>query len=84
MAISWVTISYLAKLETYFGKYFIVLGNFSLFYVAKFWKIIQPSGHTGGNLSFILVSFPSISIDFKVRLLPIVEANNDDTTATYE
>ena len=37
-AISWVTISHLAKLWTYFGKYFIVLGNFSLFYMAKFLK----------------------------------------------
>ena len=38
LAISWVTILYLAKLWTYFAKYFIVLSNFSLFYMAKSWK----------------------------------------------
>ena len=46
LAISWVTILYLAKLWTYSGKYFILLGKFSLLKMAAKWKLIYPSVHT--------------------------------------
>ena len=42
----WQFISYLAKCWAYFGKLLTLLDNFSLLQMAKYWKIIQFSGHT--------------------------------------
>ena len=35
------------KFWTLFGKFLMQLGNFSLLRMAKYWKIIHTSGHTG-------------------------------------
>ena len=40
----------MAKFWIYFGKYCLLLGKISLLKISKYWKNIQPSGHTGPYL----------------------------------
>ena len=63
LAISWLTILYLAKLWTYFGRYFILLGKFSLFLLVKYWKIIKC------HLVTLLPSFLRSYLQGRARLL---------------